>query len=117
MADPFAIIGVVGVASQIIQTSVQFGLDWKDAPADAKTFIQELQVLKTVLSETNTNIILNQDFADAFHGRQSTLLSKLGPLAHGTDTMVMISACHIELQGLLEDLKRGLGATELDGSD
>jgi hypothetical protein len=31
MADPFGIIGVIGVVAQLIQTTVQFGLDWKDA--------------------------------------------------------------------------------------
>lgn len=106
MADPFSIIGVIGVAAQIIQIGVQFGLDWKDAPADAKSFVAELQALKTVLYETQTNIIANQDFADAFHGRHSALLSQLGPLAHDTDTAVMVSACEAELQGLLADLKK-----------
>jgi hypothetical protein len=105
MADPFGIVGVLGVATQITQIGVQFGLDWKDAPADAKSFRAELQALKTVLSETNTNIILNQDFVDAFHGRHSTLLSQLGPKPHNTDTQMMVLACRHELDSLLEDLK------------
>lgn len=105
MADPLGIIGVIGVAAQIIQISVQFGLDWKDAPADAKGFIRELQVLKTVLSETNTNIILNKDFVDAFCGRHSTLLSQLTATGD-TDTKVMVSACQVELGKVLEDLKK-----------
>ena len=106
MADPASVIGVIGVAAQIIQLSVQFGLDWKEAPAEAKSFIHELQSLKNVLSETYTNIILNPDFAGAFAGRPSALLSQLGPLAHDTDTIAMVSACHSELQGLSRDLER-----------
>src|SRR5690606_16170423 len=90
--------GVISLAIQIIQITVHFGLDWKDAPADAKSFAAELQALKTVLSETYTNINFNKDFADAFHSRYSALLSQLGPLAHGTDTMSMVSACEAELK-------------------
>jgi hypothetical protein len=82
MADPSSIIGVIGFASKVIQGSGRLGLDWKDAPAEAKSFLHELQSLKTVLSETNTNLILSQDFADAFHGRHSALLAEIGcPLA------------------------------------
>ena len=62
MADPLGIIGLIGVATQIVQIGVNFGLDWKDAPADVKSFRSELQTLKSTLSEVHTNIILNQDF-------------------------------------------------------
>src|ERR1700722_11420282 len=75
MAEAFGIgagiVGVIGLTIQITQVVVQFGLDWKDAPHDIKTFLAELQTLKTVLSETNTNILLNPDFADAFQNRPS----------------------------------------------
>lgn len=36
MAEPFGIVGVVG---QIAQVAVNLGLDWKDAPLDAKRFL------------------------------------------------------------------------------
>jgi hypothetical protein len=65
MADPFGIGGIIGLTIQITQFVVQFGLDWKDAPRDVKTFLIELQALKTVLSETNTNLLLNPDFEAA----------------------------------------------------
>jgi hypothetical protein len=107
MTEPFGIIGIIGVAAQIIQIGVQFGLDWRDAPDDAKSFIAELQALKTVLSETNTNVIINQDFADAFTGRHSTFLSQLGGAAQ-TDTQGMVSACREGLDSLLEDLRKRL---------
>jgi hypothetical protein len=42
------------------------GLDWKDAPHDVKSFIAELQTLKTVLSETNTKLILTFETALPF---------------------------------------------------
>ncbi len=105
MAEPLGLIGVVGVAVQLIQLSTQLGLDWKDAPAEARSFILELQSLKTVLSETNTNTLLNQDFADAFHGRHSALLSEFDPL-HATSTLALVSACQQELESLLADLSK-----------
>lgn len=108
MADPLGIIGVIGVAIQITQLGVQFGLDWKDAPDDAKSFMAELQALKNALSEPNMNIILNQDFIDAFRGRHSVLLSELGVAAQDTDTQLMVAACQAELEGLLKDLSKRL---------
>ncbi|KAH7377125.1 ankyrin repeat protein [Plectosphaerella cucumerina] len=106
MAEPLGIIGVIGVAGQIIQAAVKLGLDWKDAPADAVLFIAEIQTLKTVLSETHTNILLNDDFNNAFHGRHSTLLTLLGDGAGPTDTSLMVSTCKQELETLLDDLKK-----------
>jgi hypothetical protein len=110
MADPFSIgagiVGVIGLAIQITQVVVQFGLDWKHAPADVKNFMAELGTLKTVLSETNTNILLNPDFADAFQDRHSLLLSQLGTDAPSvTDTKLMLTICHGELECLLRELK------------
>jgi hypothetical protein len=93
MADPFGIVGVISLTIQIAQTVVQFGLDWKDAPHDAKTFLNELQTLKTVLSETNTNLFLNSDFGAAFQNQPSLLLSQLGPNAPSTtNTKVRLEA-------------------------
>jgi hypothetical protein len=115
MADPFGtgagIIGVIGLAIQITQVVVQFGMDWKDAPDDVKTFMAELGTLKTVLSETNANILLNPDFAAAFQNRPSLLLSQLGPKAPlTTDTNLMLEICRRELDSMLKELKkRGQG--------
>jgi hypothetical protein len=95
MADPFStgagIVGVIGLTIQITQVVVQFGMDWKDAPDAVKAFMAELGTLKTVLSETNTNILLNPDFAEAFQSRPSLLLTQLGPNAPPTsDTKVLL---------------------------
>ncbi|KAH6844764.1 ankyrin repeat protein [Chaetomium sp. MPI-CAGE-AT-0009] len=114
MADPFGIVGVIGVVGQIAQVAVKLGLDWKDAPVDAKHFITEIQTLKTVLSETHTNILVNDDFKHAFEGRHSTLLAQLGdpvnPTNPPTNTSAMVSACKHELDSLLHDLtKRAQG--------
>lgn len=115
MADPIGtgagIVGVIGLAIQITQVVVQFGMDWKDAPENVKTFMAELGTLKTVLSETNTNIILNPDFAAAFQNRPSLLLSQLGPEAPlTTDTNLMLEICRRELDSMLKELKkRGQG--------
>jgi hypothetical protein len=111
MADPFSIgagiVGVIGLAIQITQVVVQFGLDWKDAPHDVKSFLAELQTLNTVLSVTNTNIILNPDFAEAFQNRPSILLSQLGPNAPSTtDTKLMLQICEKELKDLLKELEK-----------
>src|SRR5437667_158507 len=110
MADPFGIgagiIGVISLTIQITQVVVQFGLDWKSAPADIKSFMVELGTLKTVLSETNTNILLNPDFAEAFEDRHSLLLSQLGPDApSATDTKLMLTTCQTKLNGLLRELE------------
>jgi hypothetical protein len=104
MADPFGIVGVIGVVGQIVQVAVKLGLDWKDAPVDAKRFITEIQTLKTVLSETHANILVNDDFKNAFDGRHSTFLAQFGDTAKPTSAMV--SACKQELDSLLEDLTK-----------
>jgi hypothetical protein len=115
MADPFGtgagIVGVISLTIQITQVIIQFGMDWKDAPDNVRTFMAELGTLKTVLSETNTNILLNPDFEAAFQNRASLLLSQLGPNAPSTtDTKLMLETCHKELGYLLEELKkRGQG--------
>jgi NACHT domain len=115
MADPFStgagIVGVIGLAVQITQAVVQFGMDWKDAPGNVKKFMAELATLKTVLSETNTNILFNSDFAATFQNRPSLLLSQLGSNASlTTDTNLMLEMCRGELDSLLKELKkRGQG--------
>ena len=106
MAEASGIIGIVGVATQIIQIGIQVGLDWREAPDNARTFITELQALKSALSETYMNIIQNPAFKDAFNGRHSALLSQLGPLASDTDMGVMVSVCRHELERLHGDLKQ-----------
>ncbi|RDW85168.1 hypothetical protein BP6252_02758 [Coleophoma cylindrospora] len=115
MAEAFGIgagiVGVVGLAIQVSQVIVQFGMDWKDAPDSVKAFMAELGTLKTVLSETYTNILVNRDFEAAFSSRPSLLLSQLGPNAPPTtDTNRMLDRCRTDLQSLLNELKkRGQG--------
>jgi hypothetical protein len=102
-----AIVGVIGVTIQITQVVVKFGMDWEDAPVAVKAFMAELGTLKTILSETNTNILLNPDFAEAFQNRPSLLLSQLGPNAPLTsDTKLMLETCQRELEHLLKELKK-----------
>ncbi|OBT58034.1 hypothetical protein VE04_01415 [Pseudogymnoascus sp. 24MN13] len=111
MADPVGagagIVGVIGLAIQVTQVVVQFGMDWKNAPDDVKAFMAELGALKTVLSETNTNILLNADFEAAFQDQPSVLLSQLGPNAPSTtDTKRLLEICKKELESLLKELKK-----------
>lgn len=82
------ITDVIGFALQITQTVVKFGLNWKDAPAEAKEFREELAALAQTLSQTQNNIIQNPDFAAALDGAPSILLSELGAdAAEDTDTL------------------------------
>ena len=106
MADPFAILGLIGVIGQITQAAVKLGLDWKDAPADAKRFLGEIQALKTVLSEMYANTLVNDDFKNAFNGRHSTFMAQLGDPTNPTNISAMVSTCSQELDGLLDDLKK-----------
>lgn len=111
MADPFTIgtgiVGVISLAMEVLQVTIQFGLDWKDAPRDIKTFKAELQTLKTILLETHDNLILNPDFTEIFQNRPSILLSQLGPNAPPTtDTRLLLDVCGKELKDLLEELKK-----------
>src|SRR5689334_1701604 len=106
MADPSGILGVIGVATQLIQMTVQFGLDWKDAPSDARAFFFELQSLRTVLQETHKNVTQNSDFINAFEGRHSTILSHLGDQSQRTVAKSMLSACETELEKMAKDLKK-----------
>ena len=111
MAEAFGVaagvVGILGLAIQITQVVAEFGLDWKDAPADVEGFRRELQSLKTVLSETNTNLLLDPDFKEAFENRRSALLSELGPDAPpAAETQLSIKSCKEELEELLNELKR-----------
>jgi hypothetical protein len=105
------VIGVISLAMQIAEVVVPFGMDWKDAPGSVKAFMVELGTLKTILSEINTNLVLNPNFSDAFHNRPSLLVSQLGPNALPTmDTKLMLENCHKDLESLLKELKkRGQG--------
>ncbi|KFY57531.1 hypothetical protein V497_05496 [Pseudogymnoascus sp. VKM F-4516 (FW-969)] len=111
MADPVGagagIVGVIGLVIQVTHVVVQFGMDWKNAPDDVKSFMAELGALKTVLSETNTNILLNADFAAAFQDQPSVLLSQLGPGSPSTtDTKRLLDICEGKLESLLKELKK-----------
>jgi hypothetical protein len=110
MAEAFGvgvgIIGVIGRTIQIVQEFAKFTSDWQDAPNTVKSFMAELGTLKTVLSETNTDLLLNLDFAEAFHNRPSLLLSQLGTCAPpATDTKLMLESCQQKLEYVLRELK------------
>jgi hypothetical protein len=111
MAEAFGIgagiVGIIGLAIQVAQVVSQFGLDWKDAPNDVKSFMTELQSLKTTLSEINSNLLLNKDFAEAFQGRPSTLLTQLSASSPSAlDTGLTVEECRHNLEDLVNELKR-----------
>lgn len=109
--EPFEVAtGVVGVVSliiQITQTIVQLGLDWKEAPDNVKASITELQALKTVLSETNTNLTVNPEFANAFGNQHSAVLSQMGAMGSSPSGITaLVEMCNNELNDLLKELRR-----------
>lgn len=119
MADPLGIVGVIGVAAQIIQYTVRLGQDWKDVPAEVRKFLAELQALRLALQETHDHVVSNPDLAAAFaDGRHSALLSQLGDKkternGAGEDDLdgtvsevkLLVTVCGTELQKMLEELK------------
>lgn len=110
MAEAFGIgagiVGVLGLTIQITQAVVQFGLDYKNAPTDVRSFMRELQSLKTVLSETRTNLE-DPNFKEAFQDRPSILQSEIGPNAPTTtETKMSIDSCKAELENVLDELKK-----------
>ena len=101
------IVGILSLTIQLSQIIVQFGLSWKNAPNEARSLMSELQSLKTILSETQTNLLLNTDFRNVFQNRSSILLSELGPNASPTtETKLSIKSCDYELSHLLDELKK-----------
>ena len=110
MADDF--IRLITFATDIVQFNVKLGLDWKDAPAETKGFILELQALKTALSASRDYIIISSDFKAAFHGQHSALLSELDG-TNKSDTQAMLEECTEELKSLLEKLKNRAKGTRV----
>lgn len=107
MSAGTGIVGVIGIAIQIIQFLVQSGLDWKDAPHDVRIFMAELQTLKRTLSETHTSLILNPEYTEAFQSNTSLLLSQLGPDAPpSTETKLLLGICEEDLTQMLKDLQK-----------
>ena len=69
--------------------------------------MNKLGTFQNVLSVTNTNILLNPDFAAAFQNQPSVLLSQMGPnAAPTTDTNMMLETCWKELALLLKELQK-----------
>ncbi|KAK7431993.1 hypothetical protein QQZ08_001613 [Neonectria magnoliae] len=97
------VVGVVAASAQICDTLVELGLDWKDAPEDTRRFMNQLQAMKTVLSETYMNLEISQSFVDVFHGRSSALSSNP---SHRKNTKELVENCQIKLDELLKTLKK-----------
>jgi hypothetical protein len=104
MLDPTGIVGVIGVAGQILEYAFKFYNNWKDAKAEAKSFILEVAALKTTLLHVH-NLLSDPKFANAFEEDSSALLSELDP-EHDADTAILLSACEDKLQRLLAKMKK-----------
>lgn len=106
MADPFSIIGLLGVAAQFIQLAVDFGCDWKDVPDDTKALITELHGLKAVLSITHINLLIHDDFRHAFLDHRAVTVSQPGIGDPSTTTAGMVSSCKAGLEDLMKALRQ-----------
>ncbi|KAI0430525.1 hypothetical protein F5Y09DRAFT_307452 [Xylaria sp. FL1042] len=110
MAEAFGIgAGVVGVISltiQVAQVAVQFGLDWKKAPDNIKRFRTGLLNLNAVLSQINSSILVNPEYAAAFEGRSSLLLSRLDTPPSESGSKSLLRTCEDALKALLDKLER-----------
>ncbi|KAJ3525470.1 hypothetical protein NM208_g11628 [Fusarium decemcellulare] len=80
--------------------------DWKDAPKNIKIFMEEIQNLNAVLSQIDSSIRLNPDYAAAFRGSSSLLFSRLGNPPPGSGLKSPLEICQDELTTMLVELKR-----------
>ncbi|KAK2745972.1 ankyrin repeat protein [Colletotrichum kahawae] len=108
--DPSGIIGIIGVAGQILATCTKLGLNWRDAPADAKKFKSEVDGLQKTLWETYNHLIQNPDFISAFEGKHSAVLSNLAAPSNSDDS-AMLFTCKTELEDVLKGLQKRLGGS------
>jgi len=119
MADPFSIaagiVGVLGLAIQVSQIVLNFGLDWKDAPKEIKSFRVELQSLQMTLTEMQTKLISNPSFEAAFDGNSSALLSHLKADNLSNDCIKeAFEACQLQLTEAINSFKGKEGRHKLD---
>jgi hypothetical protein len=118
MADPFGIAaGVVGVLSLTIQVSesvINFGLDWKDASKEIKSFTFQLQSLQVTLTEMQTKLITNPSYEAAFGGNSSALLSHLKADNLSNDCIKeAFEACQSQLTEAINSFKQKEGRHKL----
>ncbi|KAL0942303.1 uncharacterized protein CTRU02_200189 [Colletotrichum truncatum] len=105
MAEPFELLGLIGVILQIFETGAKYGLNWEEAPKEARAFKTELESLRTVLSETNANLVLNAGFKAAFEGRKSAVPSH-DVASPEYSTANLLLACRKELETVVEKLTK-----------
>jgi hypothetical protein len=110
MAEAFGVgagvVGVIGLTIQISQIVFRFGLNWKDAPVNVTKFKAELDSLNAVLSQINSSIMLNPEYAAASEGRSSLIISQLGSMSSTTDPKLTLNTCRRGLQALLDKLNK-----------
>lgn len=107
MDGALAIVGGIGVVVQLSQVVIRLGQDWKGAPQNAKSFIAELEALRSILEHTSTNLMLSSDFIKAFQGRDSMLLKHLGD-DKGPHSSIRqsLGICRLELEKLVAVLRK-----------
>ncbi|KAJ0378089.1 hypothetical protein COL26b_003749 [Colletotrichum chrysophilum] len=108
--DPSGIIGIIGVAGQILATCTKLGLNWRDATDDAKKFKSEVDALHKTLWETYNHLIQNSDFISAFDGKHSAVLSNLVAPSNSDDSALLFT-CKEELEDVLKSLQKRLGGS------
>ncbi|KAF3809380.1 hypothetical protein GCG54_00011579 [Colletotrichum gloeosporioides] len=108
--DPSGIIGVIGVAGHIITMCTKLGLNWRDAPGDAKKLKSEVESLHKTLLETYNHLIQDPDFISAFEGRHSAVLSDLAAISNSDDSALLFT-CKQELGDVLKRLQKRLNGS------
>lgn len=107
MEGALAIVGGIGVVVQLSQIIIRLAHDWKDAPQSAKSFVAELEALRSILEHTTTNLVLNSEFVNAFEGRDSALLKHLGDDREPHSTIRQsLDTCQRELENLVAVLRK-----------
>jgi hypothetical protein len=111
MAEPFSIaagiVGVLGLAIQTSQIVLKFGLDWKNASEEIRSFRSELQSLQMTLTEIQTKLVSNPSFEAAFDGNSSALLSHLKADNLSNDCIKeAFEGCHSQLTEAINNFKR-----------
>ncbi|KAI9890030.1 MAG: hypothetical protein M1814_004546 [Vezdaea aestivalis] len=122
MMDPFSVAaGCAGLASLAIQISkltYQYISAVKNSSLDASNFIRELSALRNVLTDLENNIICNNDVAEAFESRSSSVLSQLGrPQNNGhagqTPSLSVIQLCEEDLKVILAKFEKNAAKSSL----
>lgn len=115
--DPSSLaIGVVSLIGLAIQAGVaidKFVANWKDAPPEVMTFIEELKSLENTLQATERALKHESIYERVHESLHSGLLSQMG--TNAADTNGALARCRTELHALLDALNIDLRVSKGKG--